>query len=75
MNFKNMEIEINKDQPLDDVVRELERLGYKQGWFGVKSSSPILVIDTLSNGTFECFNHLFGVYKFSTTLAELKEMK
>lgn len=31
--FKNMKIEINKQQPLEDVVKELERLGYKiNGW-------------------------------------------
>ena len=30
---KNMKIEINKDQPLNEVVVELERLGYvKQAW-------------------------------------------
>lgn len=26
--FKNMKIEINEQQPLDEVVRELKRLGY-----------------------------------------------
>ena len=73
--LKNMKIAITPEQPLDKVVVELERLGYKQGWFGIKSSAPILVIDTMSNGTYECFNHLFGVYKFNTTLTELKEME
>ena len=27
--MKNMKIEINAEQPLDEVVKELERLGYK----------------------------------------------
>ena len=75
MQFKNMKIEINDQQPLDEVVRELERLGYKQGWFGIKSSAPILVVDTMISGTYECFNYLFGVHKFNTTLQQLKEMK
>lgn len=30
MTFKNMKIEINETQPLDEVVRELDRLGYKR---------------------------------------------
>ena len=32
-NFKNMKIEVNAEQPLDDIVGELERLGYQiNGW-------------------------------------------
>ena len=27
--FENMKIEINSEQPLDEVVKELEHLGYK----------------------------------------------
>lgn len=72
--MKNLKIEVNEKQPLDEIVRELERLGFKCGWRGINSSAPILVVETMSNGTYECFNHLFGVYKFNTTLAELKEM-
>lgn len=31
--FKNMKIAITHEQPLDEVVRELERLGYQiNGW-------------------------------------------
>ena len=31
--FKNMKIAITHEQPLDDVVKELERLGYQiNGW-------------------------------------------
>ena len=30
MNFKNMKIEINEDQPLDEIVTVLERLGAKR---------------------------------------------
>ena len=73
-NFRNLKIAINDQQPLDEVVSELERLGYERGFFGIESSAPILVVDTMSNGTYECFNYLFGAYGFNTTLAELKEM-
>ena len=31
--MKNMKIAVNKNQPLDEIVGELERLGYKlNGW-------------------------------------------
>ena len=31
--FKNMKIAITREQPLDEVVKELERLGYQiNGW-------------------------------------------
>lgn len=30
--MKNMKIEINAEQPLDEVIKELERLGYKTGF-------------------------------------------
>lgn len=30
--YKNMKIEINEHQPLDEVVKELERLGFKSGF-------------------------------------------
>ena len=30
MSFKNMMIAVNQDQPLDEVVKELERLGYSK---------------------------------------------
>ena len=75
MNYKNMKIEINESQPLDDVVMELERLGYKKvGWVGYKS---VMFITANTKGMFtdhaisfiNCFDHL-GL----TTLAELKAM-
>ena len=43
MQFKNMKIEINEHQPLDEVVRELERLGYRKfAWSGFKKTALIL---------------------------------
>lgn len=72
-NFKNMKIKVNAEQPLDEVVRELERLGYQiNGWL---ENRIIRSVKT---------NH-FGLYSGDffdvdiiqgdlTALAELKEM-
>lgn len=73
---KNMKIEINKDQPLDDVVMELEKKGYKKtGWIGYRNPS---FITTNSQGFYTdhaiSFWSVFGDSPL-TTLAELKEMK
>ena len=71
--FKNMKINITNEQPLDEVVIELERLGYQiNGWL---ENRIIRSVKT---------NH-FGLYSGDffdvdiiqgdlTTLAELKEM-
>ena len=71
--FKNMKIAITPEQPLDEVVREFERLGYQiNGWL---ENRIIRSVKT---------NH-FGLYSGDffdvdiiqgdlTTLAELKEM-
>ena len=74
--FKNMKIEINEAQPLDEVVRELDGLGYsldKQFHKGHKSKSIL----TWDNGTFEGYksdlSNLSG--SIDTTLAELKKMQ
>ena len=73
IKFKNMKIAITPEQPLDEVVRELERLGYQiNGWL---ENRIIRSVKT---------NH-FGLYSGDffdvdiiqgdlTTLAELKEM-
>ena len=71
--FKNMKIAITPEQPLDEVVREFERLGYQiNGWL---ENRIIRSVKT---------NH-FGLYSGDffdvdiiqgdlTTLAEIKEM-
>ena len=73
IKFKNMKIAITPEQPLDEVVMELERLGYQiNGWL---ENRIIRSVKT---------NH-FGLYSGDffdvdiiqgdlTTLAELKEM-
>lgn len=71
INFRNLKIAINDQQPLDEVVRELEWLGYgcDEGFVdGVDN-----FVHTYRNGTYDFFmsSQLCGVL---TTLAELKEM-
>ena len=73
---KNMKIEINKDQTLNEVVNELERLGYKKaGWIRYRNTS---FITTCKLGFYTdhaiSFWSVFGDSPL-TTLAELKEMK
>ena len=68
MNFKNMKIEINEAQPLDEVVKELERLGYKEA---VKKPNVFNMIYVGSSGY---YTYMY-IEENLTTLAELKEMK
>ena len=66
-NFRNMKIEVNEQQPLEEVVRELERLGYKQVFF---SDIP-KTIETYSDGGFDSYSFK---QDSDTTLTQLKEM-
>lgn len=73
MNYKNMKIEINESQPLDDVVRELERLGYE---FRNSNGVDFVFITTYrEDKSFILWDKiLFDPTLKFTTLAELKEM-
>ena len=72
--MKNMKIEINDTQPLDEVVGELDRLGYR---CACKSVFGAQTITTWNSGHY----HEVGLPVIMvdngelTTLAELKEMK
>lgn len=75
--MKNMKIEINAEQPLDDVVKELERLGFKRGcwwsWFcdvrAIEADVDTLhLVDYYSDN----FNERHGE---PTTLQQLREMQ
>lgn len=73
MKFKNMKIEINEEQPLYAVIKELERLGYDRSEVNqvshyVQTNAKRGVYKVMHKGF--VFNHLP-----LTTLAELKEMK
>lgn len=73
--FKNMKIQINDQQPLDEVVRELERLGYKKEYMTENSPQSVKTLDC---GVFHIFQIPIYYYESfwseTTTLAELKEM-
>ena len=73
--FFNMKIEVNEDQPLDEIVKELERLGYKCNHSTIMKQRLIIAFEA----------GFFGIYSSTkktdtcpfklTTLPELKEMK
>lgn len=76
MQFKNMKIEINDQQPLNEVVMELERLGYRKfAWSGFKKATLILTYENL--GSFSDYEKLcLSTPEYEpTTLQQLKEMK
>lgn len=68
--FKNMKIEINEEQPLDSILKELKRLGYKcrngVAWYEK-------FIETDTKGGYSGYYEDQERYK-PTTIAELKEM-
>lgn len=70
--FQNMKIEINEDQPLDDVVMELERLGCSMAYCAEEHKTCICTYDTYFNCYSTDINQFNGVL---TTLAQIKEMK
>lgn len=72
MNFKNMKIYVNEGNPLDEVVREFERLGYRRGQ---KLTSYWDVGLAESDGTYHFFrNDLFLEDVELVTLNQLKGM-
>ena len=72
--FKNMKIEINDQQPLDEVVRELGRLGYISDEDSEFIEGVDNFVHTYRDGTYDFFmsSQLWGEL---TTLTELKEME
>lgn len=72
--FKNMKIEINDEQPLDEVVAELKVKGFRSCG-GLQGGSGYIV--TISKVYTWCcddsIEHLWSKNKLKT-LAELKEM-
>jgi hypothetical protein len=71
MTKRNLKIAITPEQPLDDVVRELDRIGYKRiAWWGYKS------LFIVTNGEKRYTDIDYDSPNFAlTTLAELKEME
>lgn len=73
--FKNMKIAITLEQPLDEVVRELERLGYRLDY--ECEDKPTFVI-TWVFGIYDIqsmYEHEFFGHEDTVTLTQLKEMK
>lgn len=69
--MKNMKIEVNEEQPLDEIVSELERMGY---WLRISGN---MVFAWMANGKQNILRMdkvPMGHYPL-TTLAELKEMQ
>ena len=71
--FKNMKIAITHEQPLDEVVVELERLSYKD--FYKLNSINAVEIETFVDGTYDVYRSRVGSNIRLTTLKELKEMQ
>ena len=71
-NFRNLKITINDQQPLDEVVRELERLGYEI--YGYLSDYEIWILAQDDGSIIGCDFEVSNEYWKLTTLAELKEM-
>ena len=71
--FKNLKIKINDSQPLNEVIKELERLGYeKSGWTPIDS---VLYICSSSKGFYSNYSSMGEFWdEYLTKLAELKEM-
>lgn len=67
--MKNMKIEVSGN--LDEIVVELERLGYKD--YG-KKQGIINIVETYSDGIYCFYSEDWHVCK-TATLAELKEMR
>lgn len=76
---KNMKIAITPEQPLDEVVRELERLGYKKRRWGgfIDERFKDCSIRTFDDGWFtDMKSKQIYAYGYElTTLTQLKEME
>lgn len=70
--FKNMKIAINEQQPLDEVVRELEKRGYECGY---KTQSKPIRINSFADGYYVILGNIGKGDAKLTTLTELKEME
>jgi hypothetical protein len=67
-----MKIAINDKQPLDEVVRELDRLGYSMAYYSEDEKTCICTYDTYFNCYSTDINQFNGTL---TTLTELKNME
>lgn len=74
MKHKNMKIEINDKQPLDGVVKELERLGFEKWCMDCGESAKGILVNMQNVFTDTAWSvEPYDSYLL-TTLAELKDM-
>lgn len=73
-NFRNLKIQINDQQPLDEVLKQVKRIGFYIGfvddndkWISARQETKLIV-------SFEGESMLPDYHWKLTTLAELKEM-
>lgn len=74
--MKNMKIEVNAEQPLDEIVKELEERGCNPYWINNLSKVKFIAVKErkYTDFSYEEYCDLWcGVTKL-TTLSELKEM-
>ena len=71
--FKNMKIEINEQQPLDEVVKELERLGFHKAELMNATKGVYVYVDFRLKHWVEDGREL--LFYTLTTLTELKNME
>ena len=68
--MKNLKIEVNEKQQLDEIVKELERLGFTPCMQAYWEGNWVAT----NNNTYAVFNVDMWLDWQPTTLAELKEM-
>ena len=73
MNFKNMKIEINQDQPIEDVVKELERLGYCYNCGCDDKDAKMIKVNSHFE-QYDIYSHVVNNAEI-ITISQLKEMK
>ena len=73
MNLKNMKIEINDEQSIEEVVKELERLGFCYNC-GCDDVDAKMVTANNHFMQYDIYNHVTD-WEINTTLQQLREMK
>ena len=71
--MKNIKIEINDEQPIDEVVKELERLGFCYNC-GCDDVDAKMVTANTHYMQYDIYNHVTD-WEITTTIQQLREMK
>lgn len=73
--MENMKIEINEFQPVEEIFKELERLGYRKGTL-IPNANVVVTWEFLKKYSCYCLNDRQMVdHPTYTTLEELKKME